>query len=183
MNVSEKSYQSDEQLIELYLRTQNENYFKCLYNRHLYQVSRQCKGFCKNSETARDLSQEVFVKVHHQLYQFQGKSRFSSWLFQVTRNVCLDYLRREKSRMKNVESEFPKEALLELFEEEIMEKEEAPLQRLLSTLPLLEKEILMMKYGFEWPIEEIATFMEMSEGAIKMRLKRAKEKLKHERIF
>lgn len=176
-------YRSDETIIRLYRTTHKATYFNQLYNRHLQQVIRQCAGFTNNRETAEDLAQEIFVKVHERLHKFEGKALFSTWLYQVTRNVCLDHLRKDRHRRQHENHEIPKEYLLEMFEEDPEDMTDSPLLHFLASLPLLEKNILMMKYGFEWPIEEIAIFMDMSEGAIKMRLKRAKEKLKQTKLL
>jgi RNA polymerase sigma-70 factor (ECF subfamily) len=66
-------------------------------------------------EEASDLYQEVFLKVYRSLVRFRFQSSFSTWLYRVVMNVCLDYLRRQKRRME-VQSPAEDEAKVEFFQ-------------------------------------------------------------------
>lgn len=65
------------------------------YDQHVLRLVLQMVG---SAEEARDLYQEVFLKVYRSLRHFRLDSRFSTWLYRVVLNVCFDYFRRQKSR-------------------------------------------------------------------------------------
>ncbi len=71
----------------------------CLYDQNVLRLALQVVG---SPEEARDLYQEAFLKVYRSIGQFRGEAKFSTWLHRVVMNVCLDHLRRQKSRKEVV---------------------------------------------------------------------------------
>ncbi len=71
----------------------------CLYDQNVLRLALQVVG---SPEEARDLYQEAFLKVYRSSGQFRGEAKFSTWLHRVVMNVCLDHLRRQKSRKEVV---------------------------------------------------------------------------------
>ena len=61
-----------------------------LFARHYRRVALWCLRWCGNREQAEDLAQEIFLKVHRNLGSFQGQSKFTTWLFTVCRNHCIN---------------------------------------------------------------------------------------------
>ncbi len=90
---------SDEEALEQYLLTQNVNYFNLLYDRYTNKVYAKCISMLKESELAEDATQEIFVKVILNLSKFSGKSKFSTWLYSVTYNFCIDIIRKGKKEI------------------------------------------------------------------------------------
>lgn len=89
---------SDEELVET-ARTEPARASECLgvlYGRYHSKVAYWCLRVCGSREEAADLAQEVFLRVHSRLGSFRGESRFSTWLYQVTRSVAIN--RGESSR-------------------------------------------------------------------------------------
>ncbi len=70
--------------------------FAKLYELYFPLVQRICNRYTKNYELAQDLAQEVFLKIHDRMESFQGQSQPSTWLYRITVNHCLDYLRWKK---------------------------------------------------------------------------------------
>lgn len=66
-------------------------------------VRRWSASFVGDEDDADDVTQDVLILVHRRLPQFEGKSRFSTWLFRITRNVALDRRRRESRRNRRLE--------------------------------------------------------------------------------
>jgi len=66
-----------------------------LYDQHVLRLALQVVG---SPEEARDLYQEAFLKVYRSIGQFRREAKFSTWLYRVVMNVCLDHLRRQKTR-------------------------------------------------------------------------------------
>lgn len=91
---------SDEELVEK-ARTEPALASECLgvlYRRFYPKVAYWCLRVCGSREEAADLAQEVFLRVHSRLGSFRGESRFSTWLYQVTRSVAIN--RGESSRRR-----------------------------------------------------------------------------------
>lgn len=91
---------SDEELVEK-ARTEPSVASECLgilYRRFHPKVAYWCLRVCGSREEAADLAQEVFLRVHSRLGSFRGESRFSTWLYQVTRSVAIN--RGESSRRR-----------------------------------------------------------------------------------
>ena len=95
--VVDHSSLSESKLLTL-ARKGNEEAFTELVRRHSSIIYRISKRVLKNHEDAEDTLQNVLVKVHQRLDHFDGRSRFSTWLFRVTFNEALVTLRRNRSR-------------------------------------------------------------------------------------
>src|ERR1035437_323384 len=72
----------------------NSAAFDALYNRHAPFVYNTCLGVMGNPEDARDAMQETFVSAYKGIRGFRNQSKFSTWLYRIAINRCLDYLRR-----------------------------------------------------------------------------------------
>lgn len=81
------------------------------YDREVLRLAVRVVG----TEEAADLYQEVFLKVYRSLVRFRFQSSFSTWLYRVVMNVCLDYLRRQKRRME-VQSPTEDDSKVEFFQ-------------------------------------------------------------------
>lgn len=169
---------SDEELVRLYVKTQRNPYFEALYTRYCDKVYRKCLSFTKNSERAEDFTHDIFIRVVTKLSGFREQAKFSTWLYSVTYNYCMDQLR--SPRQKEVYSDEPYEGV-GLYDDDDAEMAEMEAQRLNKALDHLtsdERGLLMMKYQDDISIRDIADVQKVTESAVKMRLMRAKEKLR-----
>ncbi len=159
---------SDEEALEQYLLTQNVNYFNLLYDRYTNKVYSKCISMLKESELAEDATQEIFVKVLLSISKFSGKSKFSTWLYSVTYNYCIDIIRKGKKEIivsleDNTKLDLEDDGMLDA---EIMETNVFRLKQVLGLMNVEDKSILMMKYQDDLSIIEICDVMEKSESAV-----------------
>ncbi|MBO0937762.1 sigma-70 family RNA polymerase sigma factor [Fibrella sp. HMF5335] len=169
---------SDEELVRLYVKTQRNPYFEALYTRYCDKVYRKCLSFTKNSERAEDFTHDIFIRIATKLSGFREQAKFSTWLYSVTYNYCMDQLR--SPRQKEVYSDEPYEGV-GMYDDDDAEVAEMEAQRLNKALDYLtsdERGLLMMKYQDDISIRDIAEAQKITESAVKMRLMRAKEKLR-----
>ena len=169
---------SDLEVIRNYLETQHSTYFSLLYNRYSTKVYSKCISLLKNEAMAQDATQEIFTKIFLNLAKFNEKSKFSTWVYSITYNFCIDYIRRKKKE-KNLfsdEIENAPDIVEDVPDEELLQMEVARLKVVLEKIPIGDKAILLMKYQDELSIKEIAASLDKSESAIKMKIKRAKHK-------
>lgn len=171
---------TDIEVIETYLRHQASVCFAILYKRYSGKVYSKCISLLKDEALAHDATQEIFTKIFLNLSRFGGKSKFSTWVYSITYNYCIDYIRRKKKQKDLFSDEIEKapDIIDEVPDEELLEMEVHQLRTVLSQLPPSDKVILLMKYQDDMSIRDIAEALDKTESAIKMKLKRAKEKAK-----
>lgn len=170
---------TDEELVRLYIETQRNSYFEALYTRYCDKVYRKCLTFTKNTGRAEDFTHDIFIRVVTKLSGFREQAKFSTWLYSVTYNYCMDQMR--SPRQKEVYSDDVYETLSTYADDddaEIVEMEAQRLNRALDYLTPDERGILMMKYQDDISIRDIADNQKLTESAVKMRLMRAKDKLR-----
>lgn len=140
-----------------------------------------------NTEDAYDMSQEAFIKAYNSIALFRGESRFSVWLYRLTTNVCLDFLRsrgRKSHGSLTYIGEEDDEKELEIPDdrfspETLTEKKELreAVNRGLLTLPKDYRSILLLREIDGLSYEEIAEALSLEEGTVKSRIFRARKKL------
>jgi RNA polymerase sigma-70 factor (ECF subfamily) len=166
----------DSELIERIKQTNDPYWFGILYDRYVKKVYNKSLGFLKDQQDAEDLTHDIFLKVFISLKQFQGKSLFSTWLFAITYNFCISFLRKKKilePLTENIELSEEKE----IDESEFLSIRASQLEKALDEILPEEKIILLMKYQDGMSIKDIQDIFQLGESAVKMRLKRAKNKV------
>ncbi len=175
-----KNNWSDEDLIKSIVETNNTLLFEILYDRYDKVVFNKCLGFAKDVDEAKDLTQDIFLKLFVKLASFKGNSKFSTWLYAFTYNHCVNYVTR------NTERKIQKESVEVSEIEDLSDVENdysfhqmkvEKLKIALNKVSPDDKMILLLKYQDYLSIKEIQDVMSISESAVKMRLKRAKDRL------
>ena len=172
---------SDEELVKRIVANNNPMLFGKLYDRYAKMVYNKCYGFAKSQDEAEDLTQDVFLQLFIKLKLFKGKSKFSTWLYSFTYNFCVNYVNRNKQRKmsdKSVpveDSEYKLSA--QIPDENLFEMKSKKLKSALDLISAEEKSLLLLKYQDGASIKELTELLELGESAVKMRLKRAKERL------
>ena len=172
------SHLKDDELISGIRSGNHSGSFEELYKRYYPKVLDKCYSFVKKRQVARDLADDVFSKVYEKLPSFRQLSSFSSWLYSITYNHCIDYLREEKKLHYanwNRDNELP-----EIIEDPEEMVEEISYDNLMTILELIhpeEKALLLMKYKDDLTIKQISAALRISEDATKMRLKRARTRV------
>ena len=153
------------------------------YDKNGYNIALRMVG---DPEDAADMTQETFIKAYRALSSFRGDSKFSSWLYRIASNVCLDFL-RSRSRHPQVSLSTVDEddrATFELPdmrqnpEEQLMKKlgMEA-VRRGLEQLPEQQRQILVLRELGGLSYAELAQTLGLEEGTVKSRIFRARKRL------
>src|SRR5262249_35139465 len=134
-----------------------------LFRRHYARVARWCFRFIGNRDSAADLAQEIFAKVYRSLDTFREHSKFSTWLYSIVRNECVNAVRARSGRPGDIEWE-----LLELpdqdegdFSDALERVSDGELARLLlnEALDETEKTVFALHFGEELPLETITRLL------------------------
>lgn len=168
---------SDEEVVERLKSGASTRYFEVIYHRYRKRVLDKCYGLVKNRSLAEELCEDIFSKVFEKLPGFKQKSSFSTWLYSITYNHCIDFLREKK---KLHYPSWNKEQEMTNIPEEEEPLTNVDFDNLLTVLELIhpeEKALLMMKYMDNLSLKQIGNSLRISENATKMRLKRARTRL------
>lgn len=144
---------------------------------------------CGNPDDAFDLAQESFFRAWRGLGSFQFESAFSTWLFRLCSNACLDWLRAKKRRptvsLTTADDE-DEAAQLDLPDpgkspEELLlaAEERQALERAMNSLPVEYREILTLRAINDLSYTEISEILNIREGTVKSRLSRARLALRN----
>jgi len=154
------------------------------YEKHVYNL---CLRMCGNAEDAKDLSQEAFLKAWRGIGFYKFESSFSTWLYRLTSNVCIDFLRRQKRRPTvSLTVEDDDTAVEQEVVDTAPSPEEVALHRertnaVAAAMAQLEDEfrmVLTLRVIQDLPYEKIADILDIKVGTVKSRLARARLKLK-----
>jgi RNA polymerase sigma-70 factor (ECF subfamily) len=148
--------------------------------RHVYTQALRLVG---DRQDAEDVAQEAYVRVFRGLAGFRGDAQFETWLYRIVSNAAMTHLRRRR-RFGEVLTERTAEPLELRAEVRVAEEavERDALERALEALPMSMRSVVVMKDVYGLSCREIGDQIGISEGAVKVRLHRARKRLK-EHLF
>jgi RNA polymerase sigma-70 factor (ECF subfamily) len=136
----------------------------------------------RQREDAEDLTQETFIRAFRALSTYDPQYRFSSWLFKIASNLCIDHLRRQRGETVSLDDE---EAPLELPdiagdpEDAVVRKDQRDvIERAIEMLPPDYRLVILLRHREERSYEEIAEIMGIPLGTVKAKVHRARGALK-----
>lgn len=151
------------------------------HERRMYAVALR---MCANREDAQDCLQEAMLRVYRAIDSFKGQSTFSTWVYRITMNTCLDELRRKKNRQNTSldslldmgwspadESNAPEKRAIQSETREC-------LQRAIRGLPEDMRAAIVLRDIEGFSYDEIARMLDINVGTIKSRISRGREKLR-----
>ena len=141
----------------------------------------------KNTDDADDLTIEAFGKAFNRLHQYTPNYAFSTWLFRIATNNCIDFIRRKKMNTLSLDKEFDtgdgeltieiKDELLNPEERFIRKQKIRLLREIVDQLKPRYKNLVVLRYFREYSYEEIAEETNLPIGTVKTQLFRAREQL------
>ena len=172
---------------DLILRCQqgDEAAFEALIHLHEKKVYALCRRMCRDEDDALEAAQDTFLAVWRGIGSFRADAQFSTWLYRLATNACLDLLRREKKRGGDVSLD-DAEARLDPADpapqpEEVVERKET--QRMvregLYALPDNYREVLVLRELEQLSYAEIAEATQLDVGTVKSRISRARTALRN----
>lgn len=151
-----------------------------LYYNSLFSLAHR---MLKNRQECEDVIQETFIRVLMHIDKYDASKKFTTWIHQITKNLCLDLIRRKKARPQQLLADDQAfnnpQSARRSPEEECLEREQAEeFRRLLAGLRVKDREILYNRYMNDLSLTEISQLTKLPEGTIKSRLSRARQQLK-----
>jgi RNA polymerase sigma-70 factor (ECF subfamily) len=148
-----------------------------LFTRHHGRVHRLCYRLTGDAAAAEDLTQESFLRVIKYGKSFGGTSRFTTWLYRVVRNRCMDHNSARKRDRERQES-MAKDPTLNMTDGKADPEQREVLHLALAQLSAPMREVLVLSRYEGLKYREIAELCEESVGAIKVRAHRAMRELR-----
>lgn len=148
------------------------------YERPVYNLTYRMLG---NPHEAEDAAQETFLRAYANLEKYDPSHKFSTWIFAIANNHCIDRLRKRRAVyvsiednpvLENLQSESPQPDSAALRSEQ-----QSEIQDLITKLEPEYRTPLILRYWEEYSYEEIAEAMELTVAAVKSRLFRARQQL------
>lgn len=168
----------DEDIIKKIIEDKDSQLFEILYNRYYRKVVKKCYSMLKDKAIAEESAKDILSKAYEKLICFKAQSSFSSWLYSITYNHCIDYMRLKKRLHYpdwNKNNDIPE--IIDDPEEELPESSFSHLADVLEMIHPEEKALLLMRYEYNLPFKQIGMSLRISESAAKMRIKRAKARV------
>lgn len=156
-----------------------------LYQDKLYRV---CYRMLGNKHEAEDIAQEAFVRAFVNIHTFDTNRKFSTWLYRIGTNLCIDRIRKKKpdyfldaevagTEGLNMYSQIA--STEELPEDEVLKMEmQERVQYEISRLPDKYRAVIVLKYMEDLPLQEISDILDMPLGTVKTRIHRGREALR-----
>ncbi len=160
---------SDEQLFALAREEKSpaaNEAASALLGRYQERVYRWCYGRVGNHEQAQDLAQDVLLSAHRSLHRFDGQARFSTWLFAIARNRCLNALRRPHLFEEGLEMEEFADGRQSQEERLVQDQDEDRLLALIREhLPPLDRKVLWLRCFDKVPVDGITRLLEITDAS------------------
>jgi len=178
---------TDEELVERCQAAEGsaarEPFLDALFQRHSARVASWCYHITGDVNSAADLAQEIFVKAFMGIHGFRRGSKFTTWLYSISRNHCLDELRSRKRRMEEY-SELPDDIQdwgLESADSAIERYESGELMKKLirESLDETETKVMTLHYVHEMPLDSVSRMLGLTnDSGAKAYIVSARRKLK-----
>jgi RNA polymerase sigma factor (sigma-70 family) len=155
--------------------------FSILVDRYKDLVFSLTIKMLKNREEAEEVSQDTFIKVYKSLPKFKGDSKFSTWIYKIAYNSCLDRLKKNKKFYNNVPIDEFTEHQVKTIDNalenlETKEREQA-IQDCIALLPSEDGFLLTLYYFEEQSLDEISKVIDLTPNNVKVKLFRSRKKL------
>ena len=165
---------SDEQLVALHRSAEGEagagEHANELFGRYSQRVAVWCVRFTRDRETARDLAQDVLLKAYHHLGAFRSDAKFSTWLYSITRNHCMNHIRQlavhpagaSDLTENDLVDQGKWDTLAELQRQHMIETVR---QLVIDNLDQTEAQVMMLHFGEEIPVATVTEMLGLKNAS------------------
>lgn len=157
------------------------NAFSILVDRYKDLVYTLAIRMVKHKEEAEEITQDTFIKAYKSLHRFKGDSKFSTWIYRVAYNTCLDVIKKNKKHQSNVPIDEYTEHEVKTIDNalDIMEAKErsALIKNCIEKLPSEDAFLMTLYYYEELSLDEIADITSLKANNVKVKLFRSRKKL------
>lgn len=149
-----------------------------IYQKYFQKIYRYCQFNTENTELAKDICQESFVKAWKKIKDFstEGEWSMQAFLFAIARNLIIDHSRRKKELAIEKFEELPDK--IDLYEDIDRKDEIKKIRTALSKLDEQDQQIVILRYFEDMSSQDVAQILGIKDGALRVRTYRVMQKLK-----
>ena len=177
--------ETEEAQIATGLRRRDPEVLDALIEQYQHRLLRYLAHMTHNQATAEDLFQETWIRVLEKGHQYDGKSRFSTWLMTIAHNVAIDHLRKKApaslDEMRDTEDAVPFEPVASgpsPYDNAAASEDKQRIQAALEQLTPMFREVLVLRFQEQMKLEEIAKLVGIPLATVKTRLYRGVQALR-----
>jgi RNA polymerase sigma-70 factor (ECF subfamily) len=167
----------ENQIIEQ-VKLGNTEAFRIIVDQYRDAVFGLALRMVSNREEAEELAQDAFIKVFNAINSYRGESKFSTWLYRITYNTCISFLRKNKPDLVEIQEFHGASNFNSGFDNLMKEDNSLVISNVLSRLKPDDKAIIQLFYLEENSIKEISDITGFSNANVKVKLHRSKQKLR-----
>ena len=177
----------DEELVSYIVKGKTE-LFSVIVDRYQSKVFSTVYNYTHDHEEARDLTQEIFIKLYNNLQSYKNKASFSTWLYRIAVNRCIDWTR--KKRLQTISTIYDNsDDGIDIYdtiadsgggpdEAFIRQENKAYIRKVVEDLPEIYKTVIILYYFEDFSPQEISDITDVPKRTIETRLYRGKNLLK-----
>jgi RNA polymerase sigma-70 factor, ECF subfamily len=159
---------ADDRVLVDACRSGRREAFDVIVERHQRQVYQLCYRFAGNHEDASDLAQDVFIRAYRGLHSFKGQSAFSTWLYRIAVNVCLNRVGARSQSWTTLDAFDQADTREERADARVLRGERAAeVRAAIARLPKKQRAALILRVYHDLPHDQIAAIVGSSVGAVK----------------
>jgi RNA polymerase sigma-70 factor (ECF subfamily) len=159
----------------------NVQAFSYLIDKYQNLVYSLALKLLKKPEEAEEMAQDTFVKAFQKIHTYEGKSKFSTWLYSITYNACISELRKRRIEFKSLDdrqiSDQDEQKMHDYYQETKKEDQEKYLTLALSKLPEDDQVLVTLYYYENQSMDEISTITGLTVSNIKVKIHRARKRM------
>jgi len=163
------------------VRNGNVQAFSFLVEKYQKLVYTLALKLLKKPEEAEEMAQDTFVKAFQKLNSYEGKSKFSTWLYSITYNACISELRKRRIEFKSLDdrqiSDQDEQKMHDYYRETRKEDQEKYLNLALARLPEDDQVLVTLYYYENQSMDEISQITGLTVSNIKVKIYRARKKM------
>ncbi len=174
------AYKDDNIYLEQ-IKQGNTNAYAMLINKHKTMAFNVAVRITRNREDAEEVIQDAFLKIFYSLKDFEGKSKFSTWLFRIVYNQAISKIRKKTIDQNTISDEIIDNFTVGEISNELnylkAEEQTKYIDLALTKLPKEDSAIVTLFYLNESSVEEVSEITGLSEANVKVKLHRSRKKL------
>ncbi|MFZ4400692.1 MAG: RNA polymerase sigma factor [Bacteroidales bacterium] len=174
------AYKDDNFYLEQ-IRHGNTNAYEMLINKHKTMAFNVAMRICHNREDAEEVIQDAFLKVYYSIKDFEGKSKFSTWLFRIVYNQSISKIRKKTIEQNTIDNEiidnFTATEISNGLSFLKAEEQTKYINLALAKLPEDDSVVVTLFYLNESSVEEVSEITGLSEANVKVKLHRSRKKM------
>lgn len=160
----------------------NADDFNAIVSKYEIMVLRFVYNMIKQKEAAEDITQEVFITIYNKLYMYDKKHSFSNWILQISKNKCIDYIRKYKKVYESNIDDAYDISSKEMLPQDVAEYNEVKknIEEYIKTLEDVDKQVLILRYSENLTFTDIAEILGLTESTAKRKYYKIRENFRNQ---